>query len=196
MSSNTQQQQISTLDFRDNQTLVIISYVLRAIGVLIFGALFYVAVSNIHPNANLTIESLVSIAIEGVPDIISIGLIIVAVIAVISLHELVHASVFYLHTGAPPKIGIRGVIVFASAEGYMNTRNAMMVNALAPFIVISLLSLLLMFVIPVSAMAWIFIPAVVNAAAAGGDFMAVFWLLRLPQSTQIEDHGDVMIAYA
>ena len=189
------QKQISTLDFRDNQMLVIISYALRALGVVIFGGLFYAAANAIHPDAGLTFESLVTIAIDGVPDIVSIGLIIFAVVFVLWLHELVHASVFYLHTGAPPRIGIRGPIIFASAEGYLNTRNASIVNAIAPFVVISAIGLLLMAVTPITALAWVFIPAVANAAAAGGDFMAVNWLMGLPRGTKIEDHGDLLIAY-
>lgn len=186
---------ISTLDFHENQMLVIISYALRALGAVIFGGLFYAAANAIHPDAGLTFESLVSIAIDGVPDIVSIGLIVFAVVFVLWLHEVVHAGVFYAHTGAPPRIGIRGPIIFASAEGYLNTRNAMMVNALAPFVVISVLGLLLMAIAPVTAMAWVFIPTVANAAAAGGDFMTVFWLLGLPRNTKIEDHGDLLIAY-
>ena len=187
--------QISTLDFRDNQMLVIISYALRVLGAVIFGGLFYAAANAIHPDAGLTFESLVTIAISDIPDIVSLGLIIFAVVFVLWLHELVHASVFYLHTGAPPRIGIRGPIIFASAKGYLNTRNAMIVNALAPFIVISVLGLLLMAIIPVTLLAWVFIPTVANAAAAGGDFMAVNWLIGLPHGTKIEDQGDLLIAY-
>lgn len=187
--------QISTLDFRDNKQLVLISYLLRATGALIFGGLFFLAAGAIHTDTNLTLEALVSIAIDGVPDIVSIGLIVFAVVFVLWLHELVHASVFFIHTGAPPRIGIRGPIIFASAEGYLNTRNAMIINALSPFIVISALGLLLMSLVPVTALAWIFIPTVVNAAAAGGDFMAVNWLRTLPQRARIEDHGDLLIAY-
>lgn len=187
--------QISTLDFRDNKQLVVLSYALRVLGAVIFGGLFYAATNVIHSDAGLTFESLVTIAIDGVPDIASIGLIVFAIIFVLWLHELVHASVFYIHTGAPPRIGIRGPIIFASAEGFLNTRRAMLVNALAPFVVISALGLLLMAIAPVSVLAWVFIPTVVNAAAAGGDFMAVNWLIGLPHGTKIEDHGDLLIAY-
>lgn len=187
--------QISTLDFRDNKQMVLMSYLLRAIGAVVFGALFTLAVNLIHPDAALTFEDLITIAIDGVPGIVSIGLIVLAVVFVLWLHELVHASAFFIHTGAPPRIGIRGPMIFASAEGYLNARNAMIVNALAPFVVISALGLLLMLVVPVAALAWVFIPTVANAAAAGGDFIAVYWLMSLPGRAKIEDHGDLLIAY-
>jgi hypothetical protein len=57
------------------------------------------------------------------------------------------------------------------------------------------LGLLLIAVAPVTVLAWVFIPTVANAAAAGGDFMALNWLIGLPRGTKIEDHGDLLIAY-
>lgn len=186
---------ISTLDFRDNKQMMLFSYGLRAMGAIVFSAIFYLIVGQVHPDVGLTLESLITIRVDGLPDIVSIALIIGAVVFVLWLHELIHASVFMAHTGATPNIGMRGPMIFASAEGYMNTRNAMIINALAPFVVISVLGLLLMAIVPVSALAWVFIPTVANAAAAGGDFMAVYWLLSLPGHAKIEDHGDVLIAY-
>lgn len=138
---------------------------------------------------------MLTIKILGVPDFVSIVLIVLDVVFVLWLHELVHATVFYLHTGAPPRMGMRGAMIFASAEGVFNTRNAMIINALAPFFVISLLGMLLMQLVPLSVLAWVFIPTVVNAAASGGDFMAVYWLLPLPAQSHIEDHGDILTAY-
>ena len=187
--------QISKLDFRDNQKLILLSYVLRLIGAVGFSAIFFGLITQYYSNEALSIQSLLTIKILGVPDLVSIGLIVLDVVFVLWLHELVHATVFYLHTGAPPRMGMRGAMIFASAEGFFNRRNAMIINALAPCVVISILAVLLIPIIPASALAWIFIPTVVNAAASGGDFMAVYWLLTLPAQSRIEDHGDVLIAY-
>lgn len=186
--------EISKLDFRDNTQLMLISYGLRLIGAVVFSIAFYLIVQQMYPSQAVSLESLITIKLEGIPDIASIVLIIGAVVGVLWLHEMIHATVFFFHTGSSPQIGMRGPIIFASAVGYLNTRNAMIVNALAPFVVISLLGVLLMTVVPQQLLAWIFIPTVANAAAAGGDFMAVQWLLSLPKDSQIEDHGDVLIA--
>jgi len=194
LSNHPEGDQISKLDFRDNTRLMLASYGLRLIGAVVFSIVFYVIVQQLYPIQAVSLESLITIKLDGVPDIASIALIIIAVVGVLWLHELIHATVFFIHTGASPYIGIRGPIIFASAVGYLNTRNAMIVNALAPFIVISLLGVPLMSVVPFDFLAWIFIPTVANAAAAGGDFMAVYWLLSLPKDSQIEDHGDVLIA--
>ena len=161
--------EISTLDFRDNTPLMLASYGLRLMGAVAFSIIFYLIVQQLYPAQTVSLEALITIKLEGIPDIASIALIIVAVVGVLWLHEMIHASVFSIHTGASPRIGMRGPIIFASAVGYLNTRNAMIVNALAPFIVISLLGVLLMSVVPFHLLAWIFIPTVANAAAAGGD---------------------------
>ncbi len=187
--------EISKLDFRDNTQLMLASYGLRLIGAVVFSIVFYLIVQQMYPNQAVSLESLIMIKLEDLPDIVSIVLIIIAVIGVLWLHEVIHAAVFFFHTGASPRIGMRGPIIFASAVGYQNTRNTMIINALAPFVVISVLGMLLMTVVPANLLAWIFIPTVANAAAAGGDFMAVYWLLSLPDDTQIEDHGDILVAH-
>ena len=194
LSNRSDYAEISKLDFRDNTQLMLLSYGLRIVGAVLFSLFFFIIVQQMYPDDAIALESLITIKLVNVPDIVSIVLIVVAVVGVLWLHELIHATVFFIHTGASPHIGMNGPIIFASAIGYMNTRNAMMINALAPFVVISILGVLLMFVVPISLLAFIFIPTVANAAAAGGDFMAVYWLLSLPADTQIEDHGDVLIA--
>jgi len=187
--------EISKLDFRDNTQLMLASYGLRLIGAVVFSIAFYLIVQQMYPYQAVSLESLIMIKLEDLPDIVSIVLIIIAVIGVLWLHEFIHASVFYIHTGASLRIGMRGPIIFASAIGYLNTRNVMIVNALAPYIVISLLGMLLMTVVPYELLAWIFIPMVANAAATGGDFMAVYWLLSIPTERLIEDHGDILVAH-
>jgi hypothetical protein len=92
-----------------------------------------------------------------------------------------------------------GVVVFAAlfapAPGYLNPRGAMIANALAPFAVISLVGAVLIVLLPTAHLSWIFIPTVVNAAAAGGDFLGVAWLGKLPKETRLEDDGERLVAY-
>jgi hypothetical protein len=48
--------------------------------------------------------------------------------------------------------------------------------------------------VPKEALSWIFIPTLVNAAAAGGDFMVVFFVLKHSRETQYQDVGDIISA--
>jgi hypothetical protein len=62
--------------------------------------------------------------------------------------------------------------------------------------VISLVGAVLIVFLPTAHLSWVFIPTVVNAAAAGGgDFLGVAWLAKLPQESRLEDNGERLVAY-
>lgn len=85
------------------------------------------------------------------------------------------------YTGALPRMGMRGAMIFASSQRFLNTPFAMIINALVSFVVISLPDMFLMLIITLSVVGLVFIPIVVNVDASGGDFMAAYWSLCLPR---------------
>ena len=186
---------ISSMDFAENKQQLALSYLLRLFGAIVFTALFIWLSRLIHPELPAALEPFLTVSIPGIPEVVSLLLVILSVVLVLAMHELVHASVFYLDQRVPPHIGIRGPIIFAAAPGYMIKRLPMLINGLAPFTVISILGLALIALLPIAWLPWIFIPTVVNAAAAGGDFMMVVWILKLPGNAVFEDDGDVTRAY-
>jgi hypothetical protein len=186
--------EIGTLDFQRKSKLLA-GYALRAAGVVVFAALFVAIARAAHPDLPLTVDSFIGIAIEGAAVWVSILLVILAVAGVLYLHELIHAAVFFASCGAPPQIGAKGWLIFAAAPGYLNRRGAMIANALAPFAVISLVGAVLIVLLPTAYLSWVFIPTVVNAAAAGGDFLGVAWLGKLPKDSRLEDDGERLVAY-
>ena len=187
---------IGSIDFHKNKGQLILSYVLRLIGLLIFGVLFIFIATLFHPELPLEKESFIGISIKDVSPVISILLIILDVIFVLYLHEMIHASVFYLNKGQSPQIGIRGLVIYARAPGHYVKRNVMILNGLAPFTVISILGAVLMSVLPANALPWVLIPTIINAAAAGGDFMIMGWMLRHSSSTVYKDEGDIITAFS
>jgi phytoene dehydrogenase-like protein len=64
-----------------------------------------------------------------------------------------------------------------------------------PFVLITLVGLLLLPVAP----AWLLLPVVfvvlMNASGAAGDILVVGWLLLLPANTLIRDKGDAITLY-
>lgn len=66
-----------------------------------------------------------------------------SVAAVLLLHELIHATTFYLSQRVPPQLGWRGLMIFASAPGILYRPVPMMLNVLASFTVITVLGLML-----------------------------------------------------
>ncbi len=113
---------------------------------------------------------------------------------VLYLHEMIHAAVFCFTHGQKPKIGMRGFVIFAAAPQQILTKNQVIVNAMAPFTIISIIGLSLVLFMPGSYFSWIFIPTLVNAAAAGGDFMTVYFVKKHPKTIRYNDVGDILYA--
>lgn len=188
-------EEISKIDFAENKGQLSLSYALRGVGLVAFSALFFALAGLVHPGRANLWQDLINIELPGIPAFVSILLILLAVILVLTLHELIHASLFYLDQRVPPQIGIRGPVIFAAAPGFLSGRRVMVLNALAPFTVISLLGLLLITVLPPTVLAWVFIPTVINAAASGGDFLLIHWMRKQPAEARYEDTGDALTAY-
>lgn len=185
-------QVIDHLDFRNNRKQLIGSYVLRFTGIFFFGFLFQFLLNVFR--GEFSIATLVSIEIEGLAALWSIVLLVLNIVLVLYLHELVHAAVYYFSSRQTPRIGMRGLVIFAAAPDKLISRNVMLINAIAPFVTISLLGFGLMLSVPEQALAWIFILTLVNAAASGGDFMVVYFVLKHSPQTQYRDVGDIISA--
>mgnify|MGYP006268713843 CR=1 FL=1 len=183
--------QIDALNFRDNKKQLLLSYLLRVLGLIIFGILFLFVIRYLTNSSEITLKELLYIEIKSIPPILSIILILFDVGVVIFFHEIIHASVVFITHRQKPKIGIRGFIVFAAAPDSVLTKSQFIITALAPFLVISILGCLLILFIPHGLWSWVFIPMVINAAAAGGDFMAVAWALKQPKEAKFIDRGDI-----
>lgn len=195
MRTNFQLKEIAALDFRNNKKQLIVSYILRIVGFATFGLLLALLSHFIYPHVSLQIDDLISIKIPGIANWMSIILLIAVVVLVLSLHELIHATVAFISNGQKPKIGMRGLVIFAAAPDSQLSKKALIINALAPFIIISLIGIILIGIIPASFVAWIYIPTVVNAGSAGGDFQMVAWSLKHPKGTIYIDQGDITKAY-
>ena len=183
--------QIDSLNFRDNKKQLFLSYLLRVVGLIIFGILFLLVTRYLTNSNEITLKELINIEIKSIEPIFSIILIILDVSVVIFFHEIIHASVVFITHRQKPKIGIRGLIVYAAAPDSVLTKSQFIITALAPFLVISIIGCILIIFTPQSFWSWVFIPTVINAAAAGGDFIAVIWALKQPREANFIDKGDI-----
>lgn len=73
-------EQVSSLDFHTNKQDLIISYLLRATGVLVFGALFLMITKYLANNSEIILIELISIEIKSLLSILSIILILLDVV--------------------------------------------------------------------------------------------------------------------
>ena len=189
-------QKTSAMDFGRNKRQLYLSYLLRFASLLFFLVVFALVGIGFHASLGSSLLSFVDIAIPGLPGVLSILFIALDVFLVLALHELVHASVFWMFARSQFQIGIRGAVIFAAAPDWYFTKAPMVINALAPFTVISIIGIVLMGILPVTVIAWIFIPVVVNAAAAAGDFMLLIWIAGQKEGTFFKDTGDATVSYA
>ena len=183
---------IDKLDFRDNHRELVMSYVLRLLGLLVFGILYYELYVNL--NQQIQFKSLVSIEIENVSPIISMLLLVLDIVFILYLHELLHAAIFYLTNNQKPDIGINGWIIYAAAPNQVLNKRDLIINALSPFVILSTLGVVLLANSTAPIAPWIFIPTIINAAASGGDFMVVYFVLKHRKDIHYNDTGDIIYA--
>ncbi len=89
-----------------------------------------------------------------------------------------------------PRFGLRSGYAYAAAPGWYFPRRQYLVIALAPFLLLSILGMILLRVVPVGMLAAILFGTVTNAAGAVGDIWIAILILRERRSIVIEDLGD------
>jgi len=121
-----------------------------------------------------------------------IGLALAGVLLTLVLHELTHGLTMQMF-GARPKYGIiwKGLMLYATSPGYAYRRNNYVVIALAPFVFLSILAVLGMWLL--QGTLWIALLGIcgsLNAAGAIGDMWMTMIVLRYPATTYVMDERD------
>ncbi len=120
------------------------------------------------------------------------GLAVAGIVLTFILHELTHGLAMQMF-GAKPKYGIiwKGLMFYATSPGYAYRRNNYVVIALAPFVFISVLTILGMWIL--QGTAWVALLAVcgvVNASGAVGDMWITMIVLRYSVTAYVMDERD------
>ena len=121
-----------------------------------------------------------------------ISLAIAGVVVTFVLHELTHGLAMQMF-GASPKYGIiwKGLMLYATSPGYAYRRNNYVVIALAPFVFISLLVVLGMWILQgTSWVALLCVCGIVNASGAIGDVWITMIVLRYTGNAYVMDEHD------
>lgn len=150
------------------------------VGVIVFGIAF-IQISRIF-NTTPFLQTDGAFSLE-----FNLLLLIFTIIAVLLFHELIHGVFFWIFTGKFPRFGFTGIYAYATAPGWYFPRNQFIWVGLAPFVVLTLLGLVLMPFLPFSLYFYLIIALTLNAAGAVGDFYVVFRTLLIPSSYLVED---------
>jgi hypothetical protein len=124
--------------------------------------------------------------------LVEIGLAIAGILVTFVLHELTHGLVMQMF-GAKPKYGIiwKGLMLYATSPGYAYRRNDYVAISPAPFVFISALVILGMWVLQeTSWVALLAICGIVNASGAVGDMWITMIVLRYAATAYVMDERD------
>ena len=121
-----------------------------------------------------------------------IGAVLLGILLAMGLHELTHGLVMQMF-GAKPKYGIlwKGMMLYATTPGYAYPRTSYIVITLAPFVFISTLVIIGMWLLPGTL--WVPLLAICgifNASGAIGDMWMMMIVLRYPATAYVMDERD------
>ena len=121
-----------------------------------------------------------------------LGSVLIAIVLIVILHELVH-GLFMRIFGARPKYGVlwKGLMFYATSPEYAYQRNNYVLIALAPFIFISILVILGMWLLQGTLwVALLGVCGIVNASGAVGDMWITMIILRFAATAYVIDERD------
>ena len=161
----------------------------RVITLNILGVLFFVIFGLIFSSLAVRLGKLQS---EGEYGLGEISLVIVGILLTFILHELTHGLAMRMF-GAKPKYGViwKGLMLYATSPGYAYRRNNYIVIALAPFVFISILVVLGMWLLQGTLwVALLGICGIINASGAIGDLWITMIVLRYATTAYVMDERD------
>jgi hypothetical protein len=133
-----------------------------------------------------------SLQVGGLWSVVgAIGLYVLMILT----HEAVHGVFFWWYTRAMPVFGVSWTYAYAAAPRWYILRSQYLVVALAPFVAITVVGLLLIALGPPKMIIPVSFVIVANAAGCVGDFAVVWWLMRQDRRALVQDVGDAMTIY-
>lgn len=123
------------------------------------------------------------------------GVLVVAMVAYILLHELVHGITMRAFGCRRVKYGFTGLYAFAGSDAYF-AKIPYLVIALAPVVVWGIVLGVLCACVP-PAWFWVaYLVQIMNISGAAGDFYVTGKFLRMPRDILVQDRGVDMTVYA
>lgn len=186
-------QPTGTVDISNNRRLLVILNIAGLVLMAVFGWLFFRTMLWLRPA-----DTARAVGAASVDGIVEWALFFAAIFALMALHIVIHEAVhglfFWFYTGDRPLFAFRGAYAYAAMPGWYIPRNAFFVTTLAPFVVITVLGILLMYLTTWLLPVWFVIT--MNASGSVGDLFVAFWLMRQPPDCLAEDRGDAVTLYA
>ena len=123
------------------------------------------------------------------------GVLMVAIVAYMVAHELVHGAAMKLCGTKRVKYGYTGLYAFAGSEDYYD-KAAYIFIALAPVVLWGIVLLVLQFCVPTSWFWVVYLVQITNLSGAAGDYYVTARFSRLPKDILVRDSGVSMCVYS
>ena len=166
----------------------------RVITLNILGVVLFIIFGLIFSGLATSLGKLPS---EGKYGLSAIGLAFAGIVLTLILHEFTHGMAMRLF-GARPRYGViwKGLMFYATSPEFAYRRNSYIAIALAPFVVISFLVVLGMWLL--QGTLWVALLAVcgtINASGAIGDLYMTMIVLRYASTARVIDERDGIRVY-
>lgn len=175
-------------DLNDNRGLAMI---LNLAGVgLLFGVgwLLLQSLSFLRP-AYLSTDNI--LIISGLREFWrSVLVLVVSLGLMIILNEGVRGFLYWIVIHQFPQVGFRGFYSFAFARDWYLPRDAYLLVRLVPILVVTVLGVAAVPIVPLNLVPGVLVLVSLNIAAAVGDLVTAYWLLRRPKGLLVLDKGD------
>jgi hypothetical protein len=185
----------ATLDLAENRLAAIGVNVLGVGFLLLFGWLALSFSSAVR--ADIGYATLVTFAwLQRAGLLVAILIVVAIEFVMVLLHEAVHGAFFWIFTHQRPVFGLKlPYAAYAAAPDWFLPRNQHLAVGLGPFVLITVAGMMLLPIIPASAVLALLLIVVSNAAGAAGDFVMIVWLLRHPSESLVRDTGSAVSVY-
>jgi len=188
-----------TLDLSKSRKAVVGAIVSGIVLLITVGWLFVQFANLIRPSAleALRFHDLLTTTPNGDTSItIPFQGVVIALVLVMLIHELVHGLFYWWFAGQRPTFDIKGLGVYMAApsEVYF-PRNQYLVVGIAPWVLLTLVGLLLVTIVPVALVPILILFVAFNAAGAAGDLLMVARLLSYSPDTLMQDNDSGVIVY-
>ncbi|MBQ8174638.1 MAG: DUF3267 domain-containing protein [Clostridia bacterium] len=178
--------EILSVDLQKNKKLAVLVNVSAAVIAVLLAVL-----GHFH----ISILSLFDLSHGFLPYLARFGVLAVASVAYIVLHELVHGVTMKLFGCPRVKYGFTGLYAFAGSDCYFGKWPYIAI-ALAPVVLWGIVLGVLCATLPASWFWVVCLVQITNLSGAAGDLYVTAKFLRLPKSILVRDVGVSMTVYA
>ncbi len=131
----------------------------------------------------------------GLPDRVSSFAGLVLILGVLPLHEWIH-GLFMIRCGHRPRYGITWYALYATADNAWFRRDEYLRILLAPLLVITAGSMVLVLFVPPAVGYWVVLAMIVNATGAAGDLLMALIVRRVEPVDLVQDERDGLRIFA